>query len=73
MCYYAQIFEDRSDRPRRQDLSAPTLAAAKLECEAMREALRVGDGALDLWCEGYEEFGREGRMVRTSNGVDWLN
>lgn len=69
--YYANVFESRSDRPRRQDLSAPTLAAAKLECEDLSDALRAGDGALDLWCEGYEEFGREGRMLRTDAGVEW--
>jgi hypothetical protein len=71
--YYANVYESSTDRPRRQDLSAPTLSAAKLECEALSDALRAGDGALDLWCEGYEEFGREGRMVRTSEGIDWVN
>lgn len=71
--YYAKVYESRTDRPRRQDLQAPTLAAAKMECEAMSEALRVGDGALDLWCEGFEEFGREGRMVRTETGLEWRN
>ena len=72
MCYYANVFEAASDRPRRVDLEAPTLAAAKLECEDMREALQSGGDALDLWCEGYEEFGREGRMVRAAGGIDWV-
>ena len=72
--YYAKVYESVSGSyPRRVELQAPTLSAAKLECEDMAPAVRVGDGAVDLWCEGYEEFGREGRMVRTAEGIDWVN
>ena len=73
MCYYAKVFEDRDDPPYRRNLSAATKQEALREVEAMASAIRVERGAIDLWCEGYEEFGREGRMVRTEAGLEWLN
>lgn len=71
--FYAYVYETSTSRPRRVNLTATTAEEAKQEAEAtLRGALAAG-GVLDIFQDGQEHMGREGRMHRLINGVEWLN
>lgn len=72
--FYANVYESSTSRPRRVNLNAITAEAAKQEAEStLTEALAVGSGCIDVYQDGWEDMGREGRMRRTADGVEWLN
>lgn len=71
--FYAHVYETSSSRPRRVNLNATTAEEAKQEAEStLRGALAAG-GVLDIYQDGREHMGSEGRMRRTADGIEWLN
>lgn len=71
--FYANVYETVSSHPRSVNLKGATAEEAMQEAEeTLTEALAVG-GCLDVYQHGWEDQGREGRMVRRADGTEWLS
>lgn len=73
MSFYANVYETSTSRPVRHNLKATTAEEAKREAEETLTPALAAGGVLDVYQNGWEDMGREGRMHRLINGVEWLN